>query len=235
MTIDRRMMLTGMSALLVAPVMARAQAKPRLFAGGPLADNRLAAGFEAADLPLPKVDVIGANGRQRLDKLQGKTLIVALWAEWCAPCLVEARDLAALRTRYASDRFDFVSVLTASIGKLDLAGARGALRKVNADTLPLLIEPNGGDRIGRALSPGPGGLGARLPCTLLVDADGRIRGVAHGAPAEAPIGANRGPNTGPRILTDADKKAMIAGGRTAWASPAGEAFVKALHDGLALR
>lgn len=228
MTIDRRTILAGMGALFVAPGAARPDAPRRLFAGTPLATNRLAMSFEAVDLPLPKVAVVGANGRQRFDQLRGKTMLVALWAEWCAPCLVEARDLAALRARFATGGFDIVSVLTASIGKLDLSGARDRLRRMTADGLPLLIEPNGGDRIGHTLSPGPGGLGARLPCTLLVDASGRIRGVAHGAPVEATGAMPKGP----RVLTDADKQAMLAqGSHTSWASPAGAAFVTALRDG----
>jgi thiol-disulfide isomerase/thioredoxin len=238
--IDRRTMLAAGAATLALSGAALAdQPRPGMFAGTTLAGNRLARSFSAVDLAFPQVTVIGARGKQSLGGLTGKTLIVSLWAEWCAPCLLEARDFAALRARFADDRFDILAILTASMERLDLAGAQEKLRRDNAPGLPLLIEPDGGDRILRALSPGPGGRGGSLPCTLLADPAGRIRGIAHGAPMAGPpmpLPSGGGRVVVGKALTAADKQAMLANGsRTLWASPDGEEFLKALRDGIALR
>jgi thiol-disulfide isomerase/thioredoxin len=233
--IDRRTMLAASAALLALPNVALAdQPRRAMFAGTPLAANRLAMTFSAVDLAFPPVMVVGDHGKQQLAGLTGKTRLVSLWAEWCAPCLLEARDFAALRPRFANDRFDILSILTASMEGLDFAGAQKRLRRANAAGLPLLVEPDGGDRIIHSLSPGPGGRGDSLPCTLLVDPVGRIRGIAHGAPMTAPP-------TGGRVIVSrelnaADKKALLAdGSHTMWLSPVGDEFVKALREGIALR
>lgn len=233
--IDRRTMLAASAAMLALPTAALAdQPRRALFAGTPLATNRLAMTFSAVDLAFPAVTVIGDRGRQQFADLTGKTRIVSLWAEWCAPCLLEARDFAALRPRFANDRFDILSILTASMDGLDFAGAQKRLRRANAVGLPLLVEPNGGDRIIHTLSPGPGGRGDSLPCTLLVDPAGRIRGITHGAPIAVPSTGGRAAVS--REMNAADKKALLAdGSHTMWLSPVGDEFVKALRDGIALR
>lgn len=227
-------MLGAAAAMLVVPGVTLAEQSRAMFAGTPLAANRLARTFTAVDLAFPSVTVVGDRGRQPL-VLTGKTRIISLWAEWCVPCLLEARDFAALRTRFVDQHFDIASILTASMARLDLAGAQERLRRADASGLPLLIEPDGGDRIIHTLSPGPGGRGYSLPCTLLVDPAGRIRGIAHGAPLAMPALPGGGRVVVGKALTDADKKALLTNGsRTLWASPAGEEFLTALRDGIAL-
>ena len=237
---DRRTILAAAIAGLACPAALSAApiviSRPRLFEGTPLLRNPVAIGFEKVDAPLPAITLWGGAGKTSLDRLLGKTRIVTLWAEWCAPCLVEARDFAALQRRFAGPGFEIVAVLTGSAENLTFGGALARRRRARVEGLPLLVEPNGGSRLMLGLSPGPGGRGGSLPCTLIVDARGRIRGRSHGAPtAASPPGAD-GKLSGAHILTEADKRAMLAGDQgTLWQSSAGEARVAALRDGILVR
>ena len=245
MAIDRRHFMTGVLAAAALPATALRAAndspEPRLYAGTPLAKNRLARSFAAVDLALPPIKVSDGARKISLASLTGKIRIVTLWAEWCAPCLVEARDFAELRRRFANADFDIVTVLTGSIAKLDHAGAVARLQKAGAGDLPVLVEERGGNQVMRRLALDPAVPQAKfgtLPCTLLVDRDGRVRGRARGAPITVDAkGTDRSSPGGaarvPRELTQAEKAALLDGTvRSAWASPAGDAFVTALRDGL---
>lgn len=243
--IDRRDFVTAALAAMATPAAAlgavNGSPEPRLFAGTPLEKNLLARSFAAVELALPAIKVSNGARRISLSSLSGKTRIVTLWAEWCAPCLVEARDFAELRKRFANANFDIVAVLTDSIAKLDHAGATVRLQKAGAGGLPVLVEEQGENQIMRQLALNPAVPQAKfgaLPCTLLVDRKGRIRGRAHGAPF-APDTQKTGSASEPgssrvvRELTPAEKASMLDGTvRSSWASPAGEAFVMALRNGL---
>lgn len=232
-TTDRRAVLAGLALATAAPGWAAGSKTPRpLFAGTPLAANPLALRFEALDLPLPGLAVDTGSGQARLSRLTGKTRLLSLWAEWCAPCLAEARDFAALRPRYASPDLDLVALLTGSMDKLDFATARRRLDSVGATGLPLLVEPHGGRKALETLSPGANGLGD-LPCTLLVDRHGRVRGRSTGMVALAAPKPTGAPGLGaPHVVTDTEKEALIRTGASAWAGPNGTALLEALKGGV---
>lgn len=232
--IERRAFLAGLGA---TALVGRADAAPlpdRLFAGTPLARNKLAALFHRTDLALPDTRVLTGGGSAPLSRLTGKTRLVTLWAEWCVPCLIEAREIAALRPGVAGPAFDIVSVLTASAAKLDHAAAAARLRASGAGGLPLLVEPDGGRAVAQALggsSPAlPGSKSSfAFPCTLLVDRSGRVRGRATGMPTVASGPPLAG---GPHTLTTAEKKAMLTNGtRSWWSLPEGMAFLQELAGG----
>jgi thiol-disulfide isomerase/thioredoxin len=235
-------MLAGMMALAVEGA-AKAAPPPRpLFEGTPLARNSIARTFERVGLALPAVRLLDGHGTASLRGLRGRTTILSLWAEWCAPCLVEMRDLAAVRRKYASNRFDIVALLTYSKRPLDYHGARARLATMGAGNVPLLIEPNGGAEILSALSPGPSAavLAAlpkslrpkgTLPCNLLVDSSGRVCGRSLGAPViAAPAGAR--PGTGSQSLTEEQRAVLGGDSRTAWSTAEGAEFARALASGL---
>lgn len=235
---ERRAFLVGLGAVALAGRAQAALPPDRLFAGTPLAANRLAGLFHRVDLPLPGTRVLTGQGTAPLSKLTGKTRLVTLWAEWCVPCLIEAREIAALRPRVAGPSFDIVSVLTASAAKLDHAAAVARLRASGAGALPLLVEPDGGRTIAQALGgtfalpPGskspPAGAFA-FPCTLLVDRNGRVRGRATGMPT---VTSRSRATSGTHELTAAEKQAMLTDGTHSWWSlPEGIAFLQALAGG----
>jgi thiol-disulfide isomerase/thioredoxin len=232
-------MLAGLVALAGTRAAGAAPSSQRLFDGTPLANNFMALLFERVSVPLPADRVMDERGATSLSKLRGRTTILSLWAEWCVPCLLEARDLAALRRKYANGRFDIVSLLTSSKKPLDYRGAHERLATMAAGDLPLLIEPNGGKKILAALSSGPrtGPLaalpsGGALPCTLLIDPSGRVRGRSFGAPVVATMRALRA-GAGPQTLTEEDKRNMMGGDvHTAWTTAQGDALARTLASGL---
>ncbi len=205
----RGFLVATASAALIAPA-AQAQS---IFAGTPLATNGVARYFEALPpgMRLPEVMLQGDNGsRHHLSELTGKTRLVAIWAEWCAPCLIEAGDLAKLYARYGGPNFEVLSVLSDSRKRLDIKTAREALERTHAQALPLWIEPNGGDMVAAALT-GARGATINLPCTLLVDHGGAVRGRMTGL-AMAPGTRPDAPLTG----------------RSVWATPDADVFVQTL-------
>jgi len=247
--IDRRSVGLGVAAALIG---SRARAAPDapVFTSGPMARNTLAASFKAPPtaLALPDTTLLGAHGPQKLSALRGKTYLVSLWAEWCAPCLEEATDLAAIDRSHGGPSFQVIFVLTNSFKKLDLAAAQAVMAKRGAGDTTLLIEPDGKDAVFQALAMQdyPDALrqvmktsrGASLPCNLLVDRHGRVRArsfgvvgstrvvVAGTSPAASPAGTVTS-----RPLTDADKARLLTE-HTPWASPVGAEFAAALAAGL---
>ncbi len=215
---DRRAFLTGIAAAGLATQPAHAAS---IFAGTSLANNRIAVRFQP--LPdgafAPDVLLQGGDGEHRFSELTGKVHLVALWAEWCAPCLIEAGDLAVLQQTFGGPNFAIQSILTASQKKLDLKGARKTLRKTHGDTLPLWIEADGKDFLAANLSK-TASSPYSLPCVLLVDRHGKIRGRMIGLGFIAD-------NVDP---TD-HKQIMSLGGQTEWSTPEAYDFIKALIGG----
>lgn len=240
---DRRTMLAGLVALARTRGAVAAPSSRGLFDGTPLAGNLMGRLFQQIDLPLPPIRLLGEHGAASLSQLRGRTTILTLWAEWCVPCLLEARDLAALRRKYASSRFDIVPLLTSSKKPLDYPGARARLASMGAGDLPLLIEPDGGAKILHPLSavagaavptalPGAVPQKGALPCTLLVDSSGRVRGRSLGAPIVAAAMAAPKAGSAPQVLTEEDKKRLLGGEvRTLWTTSQGDAFVRGLASG----
>jgi len=118
-----------------------------------------------------------------------------------------------------------------------LAAAQAVLAKRGAGDAPLLVEPHGGIQVAKALGTHDYDAQSRavfkqasgwgLPCNVLVDRHGRVRGRSFGAPN---IGGGHG--TVGKELTEADKARMLAGEHTTWATPDGDAFAAALAAGV---
>lgn len=247
---SRRAVLAGLAAAPAWEALAQGPpAAPRSLAEGALAGNALARSFKMAPagLRLPELTLAGRKGTRRLSELRGRAFLIPLWAEWCAPCIVEMPDFAALQAKHGSARFQITPILTASSRKLNPAGAAQILAKVKAARFEPLVEPDGGRVLYSSLTTG-GAFTARptLPCNLLVDGRGRV--VARqfggmvttrvtGLPAEM-----KPPTPGTTVsksfvLTEAQKKKMMAdamagGSRTIWSTPDADAFIAEVAGGL---
>ena len=203
-----------------------------VFRAPPLSANRVAQKFHVppAEVRFPDAVLSAFDGGHRFSELTGKVRLISLWAEWCTPCLFELPDLSSLQRHFGGEKFEVLAVLTASKRKLDLGGAAFFLSRHGAEGLRLWIEPGGGIAAIRTLA--TRGRTHSLPCNLLVDARGRIRGRAFGASAAAEVR----PGISWRPLTEAERERRRAettsGARHSyWASTEAAAFVKALIDG----
>jgi thiol-disulfide isomerase/thioredoxin len=211
MTMDRRtFMMAGSATLLGSSGNASAGSREEpVFKSGPLARNDVARSFLTVPrtLTLPRLALTATDGRHSLDELKGKVRIIALWAEWCTPCLAEAEDLSILRRKFAGARFDVLAVLTAGRSNLTHSQAQAKLAGLGAST-PTWVEPANGREIGKALAiVDPPHIS--LPCNLLVDGFGRVRGRSVGNGLQSRNGEKR----------------------SQWASPEAAAFVSALVHG----
>lgn len=215
-----------MTALAAMTATRAAAASVQVFYDGPLAGNRVAQRFYTVPpFVIPTVKLSGDDGPHTFGELTGKTRLVSIWAEWCTPCLIEAGDLAMVQQRYASPSFDIRAILSASAKHLDLAGARQALAKTQAESLPLWVEPNGGKKIATTFA-GTSQTPYSLPCLLLVDRNGVVRGRSQGVGIVTTATTAEGAQAQAREAEKNPKRGM-----TEWWTDEGTAFIKALADG----
>lgn len=127
--------------------------------------------------PAPAIAFTGPDGQQRtLADLKGRTLLLNLWATWCAPCKAEMPVLDRLQGELGAQDFEVVAL------NLDTR---------NPDRPPRWMQENGISRLayysdpaGRALPAlQQGGAVVGLPTTFLIDPSGCEIGVMKG-PAE---------------------------------------------------
>lgn len=146
----------------------------------PLADKamlaRLAVGpmvrfrFADAPRPLPAIRVNSIAGPERsLADWNGRTMLLNVWASWCAPCREEMPALQRLETTLAAEG---LVVVTLSFDKSPADAAR-FLAELGLTTLPLLVDPERKSLEALAV--------AGAPTTILVDPMGRELGRVAGA------------------------------------------------------
>lgn len=116
-----------------------------------------------APKPLPEIGFSDGEGREiALAGMRGKTLLVNLWATWCAPCKVEMPGLNRLQAKLGGPDFEVVAI------SLDWAGAekpRQFLAANGLDKLALYFDTKK-DLMQRFGAPG-------LPLSVLIDEQGR--------------------------------------------------------------
>jgi len=201
---------------------------PPVFTTGPLADNSVAKGFGLIpDLPgVPDISYDSAEGAKSFADLVGKVRILALWADWCPPCMEEMPELAALQAKHGGDRFEFVAIETGSRVRTDFATARKTLDDAGARGLPLWVEANGGGlTLGLAISnpPPPLKKGPNIPCAVLVDVTGKVRGHMVGL-RSAPRNHPQDPSVPPVPVAEHIWPSI-------WTTPDADAFIDALVAG----
>ncbi len=151
------------------------------FAAGAMAGLDFAFAGDAPDLrDGAPVRFIGPDGGPvTLDDFKGRTVLVNLWATWCAPCEREMPSLAALQTARGGEAF---AVLTISVDDAEAGDyARGKLEDWTGGVLDFYHAPD------YAITYA---LGARgFPTSVLLGPDGleiaRLSGEADWASYEA--------------------------------------------------
>lgn len=227
--IGRREFITA-SALIAAAVGIRpSHAHPKrhnpakLFSGTALAGNSVAATFETVPpgLQLPQV-ILRSQGKQgRISDFRNRATLVSLWTDWCAPCLSEVHDLAALQERHHGSGFEIVALYQ---GPFDVNRATAKLVASGGAGLPSWAEEKGAS-VAEALATPVGGKGFSLPCNLLFDRHGHLRGRAFGSHLLSAVESENGE------LTAAAKEQLLHV-KTAWSLPAADEFARVLAGGL---
>lgn len=100
-----------------------------------------------------------------LSQWKGKALVVNFWAPWCAPCVKEMPELAALATDSAAKG---VSIIGIGIDSPTNIAEFATKVKVS---YPLYVAGMSGTDLSRQFGNTNGG----LPFTVLIGADGRVR------------------------------------------------------------
>lgn len=105
----------------------------------------------------------GDGTPRNLGQYQGKVVVVNFWATWCAPCKEEMPGFVRLQARWASKGVQFVGLADDSPAKVEAFG-----RSLGVN-YPLWM----GDAV-MTLSRRLGNPGAKLPHTVILDAQGRV-------------------------------------------------------------
>lgn len=218
---SRRTFLACAGSLAVAP--ARADDKPvSPVAHGVLADNPLALAFEAAPAQLPDVDVVGPNGTRSISEFKGRTLLMPLWAEWCAPCLSELQDFASLQKKHGNDKFAIVPILSGSQKRMTPAIVAKLFSYMHADALEPLVENHFGDRLIHTMAKKADGKIA-VPCNLLIAPDGHVVGREIGLSRASDVNAANSH----QLIAQAEAGNIIS----LWGKQAGDDFAAAMANG----
>ncbi len=99
-----------------------------------------------------------------LNSLQGKAMLINLWASWCAPCKKEMPELANLQRELGDDRFEVVAI---SVDHGGIEQAKQSLAAWGIEGLALYAEPAA--KLAFNLS------GGALPASFVVGADGEVK------------------------------------------------------------
>lgn len=122
---------------------------------------------------VPALSFVDAKGQPRtLNDWQGKTVLLNLWATWCAPCRKEMPDLDRLQAELGGDKFEVVAL---GVDRGGVKAAEKFIEQVGTKSLALYVDPTA--KMANELRV------VGLPATLLIDAEGREIGRLLG-PAE---------------------------------------------------
>lgn len=106
----------------------------------------------------------------RLSTLKGKVVLVNFWASWCAPCRAEMPSMERLWKKMDRENFNLLAI-NAGQEKSDIAKFFFSLRK--PITFPVLLDEQSSASQYWPIK--------ALPVTFILDREGRVAYVSHGA------------------------------------------------------
>lgn len=227
-TLSRRAVLAGLASLAAAqPSFATNSESP--IARGILTNNPLALAFESSPSGLPDVTLVGLNGERNISELKGRTLLMPLWAEWCAPCMGEIPDFARLQQKYGNSQFEIVPVLTGPRKQVTPNVIADMFAFLHASVFEPLMENHFNDKLMSVMARRKDQV--TIPCNLLIAPNGRV--VAR----EFGLERNDDDTSSAAQLTSSGKKpGLIARAEAGeslslWGKQAGEDFAAAMANG----
>jgi thiol-disulfide isomerase/thioredoxin len=118
--------------------------------------------FKKTPEPLPDITFQDASGKNvTLSSLKGKTILLNLWATWCAPCREEMPALNRLEAALGSDKFEVVAL---SLDRKGYDASRKFLDEVKADKVKLYVDPTAKQGMELKL--------VGMPTTILINKNG---------------------------------------------------------------
>ncbi len=150
-------------------------AQARVAAMTPHATGAVAAVMVSPDpAPLPNLSFRKADGTPTdLAAFRGRTLLVNLWATWCAPCKEEMPALNNLQAALGGPDFEVVAI---NIDTRNLDKPKAWLKEAGIDALAAYADPSA--KVFQQLKGASKAQG--MPTTLLVDGEGCELGLLHG-------------------------------------------------------
>jgi thiol-disulfide isomerase/thioredoxin len=120
--------------------------------------------------PAPAVSLSDTTGQSvELSELQGKLVLVNLWATWCEPCLREMPSLERLQSRLGGR----IAVLAVSEDRGGNKTVEPFIAKLGLKSVKIYIDPK--SEVGHAF-------GARgLPTSFVISREGKVLGRVEGA------------------------------------------------------
>lgn len=124
----------------------------------------------AVGAPMPSIVVRELAGKRKIDlgALQGKVVLVDIWASWCAPCKEEMPLLDELATRLKKSGIEVIAV---SVDE-DKDSAQEFLSSREDWTLTVAHDPKG--KVPEVLKP------SKMPTSYVLDSEGIIRYINEG-------------------------------------------------------
>lgn len=146
---NRRHVLTLIAAALCLPAPASARAAQGLF-------------IHATPKPIPALDIRDGEGRPfGLASLEGRAVIVNLWASWCLPCVAELPSLDRLKPLAEAEG---AAVVALSLDRMGANAVRAAYGRIGITGLDIHVDDT---RAAAETLSVP-----VLPTTLLIDRKG---------------------------------------------------------------
>ena len=120
--------------------------------------------------PAPAISLADSGGHSvELSELQGKLVLINLWATWCGPCLREMPSLERLQSRLG----ERIAVLAVSEDRGGNKAVEPFIEKLGLKSVKIYIDPK--SEVGHAFE-------ARgLPTSFLIGRDGKVLGRVEGA------------------------------------------------------
>lgn len=161
-----RLVPTFFAALVLVGIYLTLQPNGNAPAPAPVAKGLAAFVMHPEPKPLGPLSFTDGEGKPlTLADFKGRTVLLNLWATWCAPCRKEMPDLARLQEMLGGEKFEVVAV---SVDRKGAEASAAFLKETASTALRLYLEPTA------AILNDVKSIG--LPTTILIDADGRELG-----------------------------------------------------------